>query len=206
MRGIKTTLREVVQPAVGIDGGALLGAGPMRGTNSVAYTAGDDESGVERVEVLLDGAVVATDSFARDLTQPVAAQTGYCTYVDFQACPSTHSGLVDVDTTKVPDGAYELGVRVTDAAGNKRTAVAGAPVVIDNVVDQPTPSGPTPVVVTPGHPGPAGPTGPSRRDGRRRGRADAQRPRRERGRLHARDVRREPARHADQPLRAGRCS
>jgi hypothetical protein len=159
VRGIRTTLREVVQPAVSIDGGALVGAGAMRGTNSVAYTAGDDESGVERVEVLLDGTVVATDSFARDLTQPVAAQTGYCTYVDFQACPSTHSGLLDVDTTKVPDGAYELGVRVTDAAGNKRTAVAGAPVVIDNVVDQPTPSGPTPVVVTPGNPGPAGPTG-----------------------------------------------
>ena len=37
-------------------------AGPMRGTNSVAYTAGDDESGVERVEVILDGAVVATQS------------------------------------------------------------------------------------------------------------------------------------------------
>ena len=159
VRGIKTTLRELVQPGIAIDGGALLGAGPMRGTNSVAYTAGDDESGVERVEVLLDGTVVATDSFARDLTQPVAAQTGYCTYVDFQACPSTHSGLVDVDTTKVPDGAYELGVRVTDAAGNKRTAVAATPVVIDNVVDQPTPSGPTPIPV-PGAPGPAGPGGP----------------------------------------------
>ena len=164
LRGIKTTLSEGVQPAVSIDGGGLLAGEPLKGTKTLAYTAGDDESGVEKVEVTLDGAVVATDTFARDLTLPVEQQTGECTYDALRACPATHSGLLSVDTTRVPDGAYELGVRSTDAAGNSRTELASQPVVIDNVVDQPTPSGPTPVPVPPhypsqGVPGPAGPAG-----------------------------------------------
>src|ERR671930_266359 len=86
--------------------------------------------------VSIDGAVVATDTFARDLTLPVEQQTGECTYDALRACPATHSGLLSVDTTRVPDGAYELGVRSTDAAGNSRTELAPQPVVIDNVVDQ----------------------------------------------------------------------
>jgi hypothetical protein len=70
-----------------------------------------------------------------------------------------------VDTTKVPDGAYELGLRVTDAAGNSRIALFPSPVVIDNVVDQPTPSSPTPVVVLPGPSGHDGANGAAGRNG-----------------------------------------
>jgi hypothetical protein len=167
IRGLKTTLAEGAQPTASIDGGSLTGGGALKGTKTVAYTAADAESGVEKVEVTLDGAVVATDSFARDLTLPVEQQSGDCTYDALRACPATHSGLIGVDTTKVPDGAYELGVRTTDAAGNSRTALAAEPVVIDNVVDQPTPSSPTPVIVLPpaGHDGANGQNGGPGRPG-----------------------------------------
>jgi hypothetical protein len=169
IRGLKTLLEEGVQPTASIDGGSLTGSSAMKGTKTVAYTASDAEAGVEKVEVTLDGAVVATDTFARDLTLPVSQQTGACTYDALQACPATNSGLISVDTRKVPDGAYELGVRTTDAAGNSRTAVQAEPVVIDNVVDQPAPVGPTPIPQPPyganGSTGANGATGPAGRDG-----------------------------------------
>jgi hypothetical protein len=135
IRGIRTTLRESVQPTASIDGGSLTLAGARTGTKTVNYTATDAESGVERVDVLLDGIVVATKSDARDLTRPVAQQTGDCQYVDLRACPATTSGALPVNTTSIPDGAYSLEVRTTDAAGNTRIAAWGQPVVIDNVPD-----------------------------------------------------------------------
>src|SRR3954451_1716039 len=156
VRGIKTMLQESVQPQASIDGGSLTFAGALKGSKALSYTATDAESGVEKVELLLDGAPVATDSLARDLSLPVSQQTGYCTYVALQACPGRHSGVLTLDTRAVADGPYELAVRATDAAGNKRAVVAGAPVVIDNVADQPAPSGPTPVMTAPAAPGAAG--------------------------------------------------
>src|SRR4051794_1727098 len=156
VRGIKTMLQENVQPQASIDGGSITFAGALKGSKTLSYTATDAESGVEKVELLLDGAPVATDSLARDLTLPVSQQTGYCTYVALQACPGAHSDVMTLDTRTVPDGTYELAVRATDAAGNKRTVVVGAPVVIDNVADQP---GAKPVILVPPAPGPQDATG-----------------------------------------------
>jgi hypothetical protein len=156
VRGIRTTLEEGVQPQASIDGGSMTFAGALKGAKTLAYTARDGESGVEKVEMLLDGAPVATESLARDLSLPVGQQAGPCTYTGFQACPSEHGGVLSFDTGRVPDGTYELALRATDAAGNQRTTVAGAPVVIDNVADQP---GARPVILVPPAPGPQGPSG-----------------------------------------------
>jgi hypothetical protein len=135
IRGLKTTLREDVQPTASIDGGTLASSGSHTGTKTVTYSAADGESGVERVEVLLGGVVVAKASDARDLSRQVIQQTGDCEYIGLRACPATTSGTLSVNTAGVPDGAYALEVRATDAAGNSRSAVYGQPVVIDNVPD-----------------------------------------------------------------------
>src|SRR4051812_2620100 len=156
VRGIRTTLEEGVQPHASIDGGSMTFAGALKGAKTLSYTATDAESGIEKVEMLLDGAPVATESLARDLSLPVGQQSGSCTYTGFQACPSEHGGVLGVDTGKVPDGTYELALRATDAAGNQRTIVSGAPVVIDNVADQP---GAKPVILVPPAPGPQGASG-----------------------------------------------
>jgi hypothetical protein len=158
IRGIKTLLTESIQPSAAINGGSLTAGGPLKGSKTVAYTAGDLESGVEKVEVTLDGAVVATQSFARDLTLPVYQQAGDCSYVGVAACPASKSEVLPVDTTTVPDGAYELGVRVTDAAGNSRTTLAPTAVVIDNVPDSAPPKDPGPAPS--GAVGPTGSAGP----------------------------------------------
>jgi hypothetical protein len=132
IRGLKTTLKESVQPSGSITGGTLAGGGILTDTKTIAYSAADAESGVEKVEALLDDVVVATGSNARDLTQPVAQQNGACKYSGLQACPASLDNVLSVDTNQVPDGAYELGLRITDAAGNVQTVLAADPVVIDN--------------------------------------------------------------------------
>ena len=78
IRGLRTTLREDVQPTAAIDGGTLASGGSHNGTETVTYSAADAESGVERVDVLLDGVVVATANDARDLSRQVIQQTGDC--------------------------------------------------------------------------------------------------------------------------------
>jgi hypothetical protein len=128
-------LREDVLPTVTIDGGSLTQPAPRTGTKTISFTAADDESGVERVDVLLDGIVVASQVDTRDLTRPIAQQTGDCTFTALRACPATASGSLAVNTTSIPDGAYALEVRATDAAGNTRTSGLAQPVVIDNVPD-----------------------------------------------------------------------
>src|SRR4051794_39131621 len=159
VRGIRTMLEEGVQPQAGIDGGSMTFAGALKGARTLSYTATDAESGVEKVEMLLDGAPVATESLARDLSLAAGQQAGSCTYTGFQACPSEHGGVLSFDTGRVPDGTCELALRATDAAGNQRTIIAGAPVVIDNVADQTAPPGVAPVMTAPAAPGPGGATG-----------------------------------------------
>jgi hypothetical protein len=163
IRGLRTTLRESVQPSAAIDGGTLATSGSHSGAETVHYSAADGESGVERVDLLLDGTVVATVSDARDLSRQVIHQTGDCQYIGLRACPATKSGTFTVNTANVPDGAYLLEVRATDAAGNTRSTAYGQPVVIDNVPDTivmpPTHGavGGATRVTTPGAVPPAGP-------------------------------------------------
>jgi hypothetical protein len=157
IRGLKAMLSEEVEPSATIDGGILAAAPPVKGVEKLNYTASDAESGVEKAEVLLDDTLVATESLARDLSQPVASQTGSCSYTALRACPAAHTGLLDIDTRKVPDGAYELVLRVTDAAGNRTTRVGSHAVVVDNVPDGVPPAGPAPT----GAVGPAGAAGPA---------------------------------------------
>jgi hypothetical protein len=135
IRGIRTTLHENAAPSAAIDGGTVTLSGSRAGSHTVSYSAADDESGVERDDALLDGIIVATASDARDLTRPVAQQTGDCRYSGLSACPTTTSGTLSFNTANVPDGAYALTLRATDAAGNTRTTTFARPVVIDNVPD-----------------------------------------------------------------------
>ncbi len=135
IRGIRATLREDVQPSIVIDGGSLTAGGALTGSKAVNYTAEDDESGIQRVELLLDGAVVASDIDARNLSLPVAQQTGDCTYSGLRACPASSSGTLALNTGNVPDGAYDLEVRAIDAAGNTRATSHPQTVLIDNVPD-----------------------------------------------------------------------
>jgi hypothetical protein len=131
--GVQTTVSESVAPGAAIDGGTLATAGAKKGTKTVTVTGTDGHSGVQRLEVLLDDVVVGTMDYSRDWTRPLSYQkTGTCSFATWNACPLTQRETFAVDTAQVPDGAYALAVRATDAAGNTKTTTAAQPVTVDN--------------------------------------------------------------------------
>jgi hypothetical protein len=102
----RLTLNEGVAPTLSVTGGSLLGAGGRSGLRTVAFDAADSDSGVANATVALGSTVVGTMNFT-------------CAYRDWSACPrELPSQLLQVDTTKVPDGNHELIVTVRDAANN----------------------------------------------------------------------------------------
>jgi hypothetical protein len=115
------TLAEAAEPTAEATGGSLLAPGERRGTESLSFTAGDEDSGLRAVTVKLGGAVVGSYDFSAS-----------CTYTDWNACPTSQSRTLDVDTTRIRDGSYPLRFDVVDAAGNAVTVDAGRTVTIAN--------------------------------------------------------------------------
>lgn len=130
--GTEADLVESAPPTGSIDGGTLASGGIKAGAASLSYSAADAQSGVARVEVLLDDAVVGAHDFSRDVSLPVAAQgAGECRYTGIAACPGAQSRDISVNTAAAADGARSVALRVTDAAGN-RVNIAGPQVAIAN--------------------------------------------------------------------------
>ena len=123
-RGIEVDLNESALPSGSIDGGTLLIGGAQQGRRSVVFSAADDESGVARVELLMGGSVVATESLENDPNR--------CPHTDWSACPTRASGTLTFDTSEIAAGEYVPAVRVTDAAGNRRQIKHSGPITIDS--------------------------------------------------------------------------
>lgn len=121
VRGMEVTLREDVSPAVAPPTGSLLDGEPQTGLRTLSYAASDSVSGLSRVDVLLDDTVVAR----RDLTPR-------CRYDDFAVCPTSDDATLDIDTRAVPNGSYDLALRVRDAAGNEQVVHAARPIDVAN--------------------------------------------------------------------------
>ena len=107
VRGMEVRLSEDKPPTVLQPAGTLLGRGPQSGVRTLSYTASDLHSGLARVDVLLDDKIVKT----HDLTPR-------CSYSDFTVCPTSDDETLEIDTRLVPNGFYDLALRVRDAAGN----------------------------------------------------------------------------------------
>jgi hypothetical protein len=121
VRGMEVTLREDVPPAVLSTTGSLIEAEPQSGLRTLTYAASDFESGLSRVDVLLDDTVVAS----QDLTPR-------CRYIDFTVCPTSEDETLTVDTRAVPNGSYDLAVRARDAAGNEQVLHGERPIDVAN--------------------------------------------------------------------------
>ncbi len=113
VRGVESDLYEAALPTGTLDGGTLLAGQAMRGSRTVSFTASDEESGVAKIEFLLGNSVVATEDLQSD---PAS-----CPHVDWAACPSQYGGHFSIDTSQLAAGDYVGTLRVTDAAGNRRT-------------------------------------------------------------------------------------
>lgn len=106
-------LNESVAPTLTVDGGTLTTPGPKTGVQSVALHAADTDSGVRGVTVRLGTTIVGGVEYP-------------CAFADWSACRRDRADqVIQADTTKVPDGAYEMLVTARDTAGNEVTRSAG---------------------------------------------------------------------------------
>jgi hypothetical protein len=107
-------LNESVAPTLTVTGGTLTGTGAKAGRQSIALDAADVDAGVSSATVALGSTVVGSVKFS-------------CQFKDWSVCPrDERNQLLQVDTTKVPDGSHELLVTVRDAASNALTTSLGA--------------------------------------------------------------------------------
>jgi hypothetical protein len=127
-RGIEVELYEEAPPTGAIDAGTLLAEGVQSGNRSLSYSAADEESGVRRVDALLGDTMVAHDDLGTD--------PRVCSWTGFSACHGTRSGDFRINTATVPDGQYDLTLRVEDAAGNRRI-IKGPTVRVGNGPETP---------------------------------------------------------------------
>jgi hypothetical protein len=111
--GTRLYLNEAVPPALTVTGGTLAGAGTKSGQMSLGLDATDTDSGVRSVSVTIGGI-------------PAGSVTFPCAFNDWSACPRDEKNqLLQVDTTKVPDGNGELVATVRDTANNALTRSLG---------------------------------------------------------------------------------
>jgi hypothetical protein len=120
-RGMEVTLSEDVRPLVSQPVGTLVAGGPQSGVRTLSYAASDLESGLAKVDAMLDDTVVATHDF-----------TTRCFYSDFTVCPPSQDETLNVDTRGVPNGSYRLTLRVQDAAGNVSVVSGASPIEVAN--------------------------------------------------------------------------
>ena len=118
--GSQITLQDSGMPKGSVTGGGLAGAGPVSGTQSLAYEAEDSGSGVRLVELLVDGESVAKNDYLAE-----------CPYENFAACPTNVSSLISWNTASVSDGSHEVALRIVSAGGNA-VVIDDHSVTIDN--------------------------------------------------------------------------
>jgi hypothetical protein len=114
----RVTLSENGAPVLSNVGGPVWSGGVVSGVGSVTFAA-SDTSGIREQLVRSD-----TGTTVGLATQP-------CDFTTAPPCPQQPAGSLNVDTTRVPDGAHTFSLVVTDAAGNTQVATSPS-VVVDN--------------------------------------------------------------------------
>ncbi len=110
VEGMDTTLEDTSVPTAVITGGTLAGNGPISSSASLQFTATDSSSGVREAQLLLDGSVIATHSYANQ-----------CVYTNFTPCPPSQADTMTIDTQALANGQHQLALRVVSTAGNVQT-------------------------------------------------------------------------------------
>jgi hypothetical protein len=115
------TLEQSAGPSVSNVGGELASAQVVSGSPNVVFSASDPGAGVYEAVVSVDGQLVQSrvsndnGGHCRDVGQ---TSDGAPAFLYAQPCPRSLSAEVQLDTTRLTDGAHHLIVSVLDAAGN----------------------------------------------------------------------------------------
>jgi hypothetical protein len=114
--------------------GPLVSSAPLTGAQLLSISTSDRGSGIYQVALEVDGTVVQRAT--------LDANGGRCQMPFTRAapCPLSVSGTLTLDTTQFADGAHQLRILVTDAAGNT-TPWGPAVMTTANGVCNPSPAG-----------------------------------------------------------------
>lgn len=118
-------LEETTAPSVSNVSGGLVADEPLSGEASLAFRAQDQGSGVYQQVVEVDGVQLerAIVDPADDHCKPVEAGAEPPAFLYPSPCPATAEGHVTLDTTGLADGAHQLRIAVTNAAGDSSTVL-----------------------------------------------------------------------------------
>ena len=125
MYSARVTLAESSAPTLNNLGGALWSGGLVSGVVPVSFSA-SDATGIKEQ-------LVRSDSGQTLISSPQA-----CDFTLAQPCPQQPNGVLNVDTTRVPDGPRTFSVVVVDAAGNSQVATSPT-MIVDNHGPPPPP-------------------------------------------------------------------
>jgi hypothetical protein len=108
-------LTDGVAPVATATGGALAGAGPVRGNAGLSFHASDQGGGVYRVALVIDGDEVArhvVDGGGGSCADVEPANDDPYEFAAPQPCPLAVDGAVQFDTTALEDGAHAFRITV----------------------------------------------------------------------------------------------
>ncbi len=111
-------------PSAGPASGSAVSSTTWQGTETFAFAAADEGSGVREAILAVDGAPVLTRTVDDWDGRCVDATAGDRVFTRPQPCPAAADALLVVDAGALPAGEHDVALRVSDAAGNLRTVYA----------------------------------------------------------------------------------
>ena len=111
-------------PSAGPASGSAVSSTTWQGTETFAFAATDEGSGVRQAILEVDGAPVLTRTIDDWDGRCLDASAGDRVFTRPQPCPSAADALVVVDVGALPAGEHDVALRVAVAAGNLRTVYA----------------------------------------------------------------------------------
>lgn len=135
LRSADIQLSQPTPPTAVATGGSLTSAMTLRGVMDVAITADDAASGVFEAVLQSNGRTISKQVIDANngKCEPYGeASDGTTIFLYAQPCPLGISSVdVPIDTSALPDGPQQVGILVTDAAGNA-TSILNRNVTVEN--------------------------------------------------------------------------
>jgi hypothetical protein len=122
-------LHQSAPPVAGPVSGSLVTSAAHSGTQGISYSASDNGGGVYAATLMLDGKSVKSSVLSTNSGHCVPTRQnadGSLVFNDVVPCPtSSTSGAMTFDTATLSDGAHQLQLVISDAAGNTTVAYDG---------------------------------------------------------------------------------
>jgi hypothetical protein len=120
----EVVLSDSSPPTAGPASGSAVSSATWQGTETFAFAAADEGSGVQRAILELDGAPALARTIDDRGGRCVDTTAGDRVFNRPQPCPAAADALVVLDAGALPAGEHDVALRVSDAAGNLRTVYA----------------------------------------------------------------------------------